>query len=313
MVINENLINFKPFSLEPRILNLKLTPMKKAVCVGINNYPGTANDLQGCINDANDWSSLLESFGFQTSKILDEQATKVNIKNAFQNLITEASAGDVVVFTYSGHGTQVLDTNGDEHDSYDEALYVFDGPIVDDELRAILNNANDDAQIIIITDSCFSGTVTRALVHESIKTRFIKTDSIPSGAQRKKPFLSKTSDNEMIEILLTGCSDKEYSYDADINGKWNGAMTANIIPLIDKELTYNELYTRLRTRLPSAEYPQTPQLEGSVVNKTNKVFAPKYDTGSGSNSSSSGSSGCFSILIPLIAIAAGMILLLSGI
>ena len=29
---------------------------KKALCIGINDYPGTQNDLSGCVNDANDWA-----------------------------------------------------------------------------------------------------------------------------------------------------------------------------------------------------------------------------------------------------------------
>ena len=50
--------------------------MKKAICVGINNYPGTSNDLQGCVNDAKDWLTALNSFGFETSLMLDSQATR---------------------------------------------------------------------------------------------------------------------------------------------------------------------------------------------------------------------------------------------
>jgi hypothetical protein len=32
---------------------------KTALCIGINDYPGTANDLSGCINDAQDWANTL--------------------------------------------------------------------------------------------------------------------------------------------------------------------------------------------------------------------------------------------------------------
>lgn len=281
--------------------------MKKAICVGINNYSGTANNLNGCVNDANDWANLLESFGFQTSTILDEQATMENLLNAFSNLINNASEGDVVVFTYSGHGTTVLDTSGDEPDSYDEALFVFDGPIIDDKFRVILDNANKGAQIIIISDSCFSGTVTRALSIESAKPRFIKTDTIPASAILKKHFLAKTSDENMVELLLSGCNDSEYSYDAYINGKWNGAMTANAISVIKPEQTYNEFFTKLRTILPSKEYPQTPQLEGSEANKNNLIFTKKSDDNQGNgevfnNAGASNSSGCLSILISIMTI-----------
>ena len=114
--------------------------MKQAICVGINNYPGMSNDLQGCVNDANDWAGLLTEFGFDVEVLLDNQGTRENIKTALRNLVSALGPGDYGVFTYSGHGTYNRDTNGDEPDSYDEALYVYDGILLDDELREILND-----------------------------------------------------------------------------------------------------------------------------------------------------------------------------
>ena len=73
--------------------------MKRAVCVGINNYPGILNDLKGCVNDANDWSALLQGFGFEVSMMLDSQATRANVKNALQGLVNSTNAGDVAVLT----------------------------------------------------------------------------------------------------------------------------------------------------------------------------------------------------------------------
>ena len=90
--------------------------MKKAVCIGINNYPGIFNDLKGCVNDAYDWSALLQDMGFETSIMLDSQATQQNVKAALQDLISATNAGDVAVFTYSGHGTQVSERSDDESD-----------------------------------------------------------------------------------------------------------------------------------------------------------------------------------------------------
>ena len=37
---------------------------KRALCVGINDYPGANMDLAGCVNDARDWQALLESRGY---------------------------------------------------------------------------------------------------------------------------------------------------------------------------------------------------------------------------------------------------------
>jgi hypothetical protein len=80
----------------------------------------------------------------------------------------------------------------------------------------------------------------------------------------------------MPEILITGCSDSEYSYDAEFDGRPNGAMTAMALRVINQnpDATYREFYTGLRALLPSSDYPQSPQLEGSDVNKDRRLFEP---------------------------------------
>lgn len=245
--------------------------MKRAVCIGINNYPGSANDLQGCVNDANDWTELLVEFGFEVETLLDSEATRSNIKEKLQYLVDNTDAGDIAVFTYSGHGTQVLDKSGDEADGYDEALYVYDGVLIDDDLRAILSGIHPNAQLIVISDSCFSGTVTRVRgLEKGTKKRFVK----PRGYDESLPVKSRLLENTMLELLISGCSDTEYSYDAYINGRYNGAMTRYAIDSINqnREALYKEFYSTLRNYLPSKNYPQTPQLEGSDFNKNLKLF-----------------------------------------
>ncbi len=250
--------------------------MKRAVCIGINNYPGIFNDLKGCVNDANDWAELLNGLGFDVSLMLDSQATRQNVKAALDGLVNATNAGDIAVFTYSGHGTQVVDANSDEGDPYDEAIYVYDGTVIDDELRAILKGIHPQATLVVISDSCFSGSVTRVavLAAQSYKPRFVPPVVSTVGRMARRPFLLPEVD--MPEILITGCSDSEYSYDAEFDGRPNGAMTALAIRVIKQNLneTYREFYAGLRTLLPSSEYPQTPQLEGSEVNKDRYLFEP---------------------------------------
>ncbi len=244
--------------------------MKKALCIGINNYPGFTNDLKGCVNDANDWEVILAHAGFLVDKVIDSEATRKTILKKLETLITSAQPDDELVFTYSGHGTSVTDKNSDEADGYDEALVAYDGNIVDDELRAVLQKAQPGMHIVVIADSCFSGTVTRALMSDKARPRYLITEKIPSTARRKKKLLS---DEDMVEMLITGCSDSEYSYDAEIDGRWNGAMTAYATSVLKSGQTYNEFYQKLRTLLPSDDFPQTPQLEGSAENKNRSVFA----------------------------------------
>ena len=132
---------------------------KTAVCVGINDYPAGIGDVRGCVNDAEDWASLLRNHGFTSiTKLLDADATMSAIGDALALLVDGANRGGVAVFTFSGHGTWELD-NGtlDESDNRDEALCAHDGNILDDKIRAILNNLNGSGNFTVISSSCHFG------------------------------------------------------------------------------------------------------------------------------------------------------------
>src|SRR5215204_6232432 len=74
--------------------------VKRALCVGINDYPYADNDLKGCVNDARAWAELLTShFDFAAAdvKVLeDSEATKANLLAALENLVRDAQEGDVL-------------------------------------------------------------------------------------------------------------------------------------------------------------------------------------------------------------------------
>ncbi len=110
--------------------------MRHALCIGINDYPGTGSDLAGCVNDAHDWGEELTKRSFDVELMLDAQATGDAMRAAMRRRLRTASAGDVVVITYSGHGTWVRDRDADESDGRDEALCPYDistaGPLLDD-------------------------------------------------------------------------------------------------------------------------------------------------------------------------------------
>jgi len=114
---------------------------KLALCIGINDYPGTGNDLSGCVNDANDWGTTLAEKGFTVKKLLNKNATRKNILDNLKTFIDKAVKGDSIIFQYSGHGSYVPDKDGDESDGTDECWCPYDlytkGPITDDELNEL--------------------------------------------------------------------------------------------------------------------------------------------------------------------------------
>lgn len=259
---------------------------KKALCVGINNYPfGDANDLKGCINDANDWTRLLKKhFDFaEVKQLIDQDATKANILNNLKNLLKGAKAGDVLVFTNASHGTYQADVDGDEP-GYDEAICPYDTDsnlLLDDDLRELFTGIPKDVNLTVISDSCHSGSVTRVVVDEYRRNRQLAPEiwggrSLSDQQLRKvRAQKEKFPESGMSEILLSGCKASQTSADAYINNDYHGAMSYHAIKAItdaNYKLTYAELHKRLSTLLEEEMYDQEPQLEGKDTNKHRQIF-----------------------------------------
>ena len=259
---------------------------KKALCIGINDYPGTASDLSGCVNDAKDWKAALEKRGFSVALMLDGAATKKAMVEAIRDLVSGAKSGDLVVLQYSGHGSWIPDQSGDEPDGRDECLCPHDidanQPLVDDELYDLFAERERGVRIVFVSDSCHSGTVAKMAPGErgSAKVRFLPPEhflprsALEAAARIPRVFGLKAPRHGAL--LLSGCLDHEFSYDASYNGKPNGAFTYNALQLLDKLAagsTYKAWHEAIRKRLPSASYPQTPNLFGSSTQKGWQVFA----------------------------------------
>jgi hypothetical protein len=155
---------------------------RRALCVGIDDYP-SPNTLTGCYNDTRIWGNALAAAKFDVTPLTNKDATRAAIVAALSALVTTSKPGDVLVFQYSGHGTQVPDTDGDEDDGEDEALVPvdFDGGafLVDDDIRVLLNLLPQGVNLTAFIDCCHSGTITRMLGRNSLDTdmtgaRFLK-------------------------------------------------------------------------------------------------------------------------------------------
>lgn len=275
---------------------------KKALCIGINNYPGTHMDLQGCVNDANDWSAALSARGFAVTTLLDDQATKAAMVAAMGKLIGKAAKNDSLVITFSGHGTYQPDTDGDEVDGLDEALCPYDlqtngAALTDDEIKTLFATRKAGVRIVLIADSCHSGTVTRAARAEpdaDTRPRFMPmgnwlpdkllpknrvgkpaaTVVAPSGTSPLQSAYSRL----LGDLLLSGCKEgpNNFSYDARIQGRPNGAFTyyaLKALKTLKPDATYADWHKAIVKYLPSASYPQSPQIVGSDTARKGTVFA----------------------------------------
>jgi len=94
--------------------------------------------------------------------LINEDATKENIVRALENMSQRVTDRDVFLFQWCGHGSSVLDDDGDETDGYDEIICPYDLDknksvyLTDDMLNSNFSKIKAKGQIIII-ESCLSG------------------------------------------------------------------------------------------------------------------------------------------------------------
>jgi hypothetical protein len=146
-------------------------PTRRALLVGINNYPDPANRLQGCLNDVFLMSSVLQECGFRAEDIrvvFDDRATAAGILERLHWLLDGTASHDQRFFFYSGHGAQLpaYGVNG-RIQRIDACLVPYDfawtseTAITDDRLVNLYSQLPYDAHFMMVLDSCYSGGMTR--------------------------------------------------------------------------------------------------------------------------------------------------------
>ena len=144
---------------------------RRALLVGINDYPDPASRLEGCVNDVFLMSSVLQEIGFDAEDIrvvLDERATAAGIRERVDWLLDGTADGQERVLYYSGHGAQLPDYNAAELiDHVDECLVPYDfhwtreSAITDDDFLRYYSALPYAAKFFAIFDCCHSGGLTR--------------------------------------------------------------------------------------------------------------------------------------------------------
>jgi hypothetical protein len=243
---------------------------KKALLIGIN-YLNTSYALTGCIDDTTRIKDLLSSHGFNDFKILTDltsvKPTKINILNELKNLIVNAKSGDILFFYFSGHGSYTYDRNNDEIDGKDEMIISCDLEcVLDDELKTTLqNNLPREVTIFGLFDSCHSGTIL------DLKYNYLDT----YNSSDKYSENNKVSECQGNIIMISGCMDNQTSSEAQIEKKYQGAMTWSFIDCINKtpNCSWRELLKSMRNILKTNGFSQIPQLStDSFYDIDSKVF-----------------------------------------
>jgi hypothetical protein len=188
---------------------------RRLLSFSICDYPGSINDLRGCLNDARQAKSTLLGFwpDFDTRLFLDAEARVKTFKNNVSEAIASLSPG---------------------------------------------------ATVLIMADSCFSGTITRRFYERGVeeihipRNRFYATPGEPTNIISQPLFRG-----DLRWISLSGCGETDVSADAFINDAYHGAFSWFAFRLLGPGMTYREWHTEIRKYLPNAEFEQVPSLEGA--------------------------------------------------
>lgn len=252
----------------------------RALCVGIDDY--ASNPLGGCVADADAWARTLGALGFDVDRLRDHEATRGRILSALRERIDSSRAGDVIVFQFAGHGTQIVDLDGDEGpEGLDEALCPIDFDegrlIIDDDLRGLFDRLPEGVNATCFFDCCHSGTAARVLgarghgraragVDE--RPRFVKAEA--SVIEAHRAFRARMGGGRSASVgpeaintrLFAACQPHELAWES--NGQ--GDFTRNALAILGQGivgLSHEGFLAGVRGRF-GATGRQTPTYDGAA-------------------------------------------------
>lgn len=230
-----------------------------------NYYGGWDGQLGGCINDANDMFDISTFQGFQATKLIDEQATRKAVLQAISQASEKLTKDDIFLLSYSGHGGQRQDYSHDEDDGMDETWCLFDGELLDDELMVLWKKLAAGVRVLVISDSCHSGSITKDPREEAKKYTDLSPRTMPQDVAERTAVAYRDSHGSLPRNrdagelkatirLLSGCQDNQLSFDTGYNGVFttqlkrvwgNGSFSGN----------YAQLHKQILTQMPAHQSP----------------------------------------------------------
>ena len=254
-------------------------------------YSGWSGDLAACEFDANDMAAIARSRGIKPTVLLTKQATRARTLSALRAAAKALRGGDFFLLSYSGHGGQVRDVSGDEPDKQDETWCLFDGQLIDDELYLELSRFRAGVRVLVLSDSCHSGSVVRQLpppletvphqrpklmppavamrvyrehqaFYDTLQTDMaraapkpaIDPDTALSNVAVSGRLTAIVGDFQPAVLLVSGCQDNQTSMDGD----HNGAFTEQLLKVWNNGAftgSYALFHARIKAQLPPTQSP----------------------------------------------------------
>jgi|GEM_PF-716231 len=279
-------------------------PKMRALIIAVGNYPRTGGwSKLSSVQDAKILEASLRAKGFkEVTVLIDKEATKEGIEQAFGQLTKDTKAGDIVFLHFSGHGQQVWDHDSDkfpdrkkdETDGFDESLVPYDARdefrpgvyegenhLVDDELHLLLTELRSrigpEGQLIFSVDACYSGSISRSggtLPVRGTSKRFspqsLSADTRVSieGSAFSEAF-GVTSINALSDMVVFSAAraDQPNYETLDESGQGVGslsyAISRNLMQPFSSAPSFSTFFRYIEAEMAKVAPYQSPQLEGN--------------------------------------------------
>jgi metacaspase-1 len=253
----------------------------RALIIGIGSGYNSQNKLPGPEPDVKMAQYISQQIGIPANKtkiIVNEQATHDGIVNGFRWVQEGVRDGGKAFIYYSGHGYQIEDKGGDADDEgCDEVLVPVDMKwVVDKEIKQLLKGM-DKAEVILMADSCFSGTIHKGL-HKGGQAKVFKSNAPapvcaqPTNTKGVKHHRSLGVDAETVKaseklIVLSATTKHELAQASD-RGSFFTLSVYETLKSKGVKTSFREVMDvardQVRDRSEQVNVPKhTPQLDGN--------------------------------------------------
>lgn len=248
-----------PVSPELRVIVIGLNEVDDGAYAGLYNKYVPA--LAGAENDARDMAALLGA----GAPLLGRDATRPNVERAIKNAWS-LEPGDMLIVFYSGHGGRIPDPA--YKSGFNSTWCLYDGQLPGRQLGSWWTGFKKGVRIVVVSDSCHSGTVIRLAgwagekqipdevqkevnnLHRSDYTRLQK--GLPTPEQN-------AADTHAAVLLLAACGDEETTKDGKPNGEFTDALMKQRSSAAFPS-DYDALRTAIERALHDRGRQQTPAL-----------------------------------------------------
>lgn len=243
-----------------------------ALIIGNERYAHT-RALRTAIDDAESLKALLErKYGFQVTLIHD--GTRHNILGALADLQKHVNENTNVLIYYAGHGHYEKAENRGYWLPVDAEQDNPDNWIANDDITSRVK-AMTAKHVLVIADSCYSGTLTRS---SDFRGLVRETEENQSGSKSTSDYLNKLARKKTRMVLTSG--GLEPVVDAGGSGN-HSVFSSAILKTLEESNGVMEgtlLFSKIREKV-SYNADQTPEYS-AIKNAGHEggdfLFVPKH-------------------------------------